>query len=280
MQRLTSDRPIISFLTDFGLDGAAATCRGVMLGICRDAQIIDLAHTIRKYAIRDGAFILEAALPYLPIGVCVAVVDPGVGTERRAIAIRTQRGDVLVGPDNGLLPPAADALGGIVGARALTDRQYWLSSTTSTTFHGRDIFSPVGARLAAGTVEFAALGEEVAAADLVRLPALRPRVSDGALETVVTYIDSFGNLRLAGGDTDLVAAFGEIDGHRFAATIDGDGRTASESMPFADTFGVVPMGSPLLYVDSLGNLAIADNQGSFAARHGVQPGARVRIGPA
>ena len=280
MQPPTPDRPIISFLTDFGLDGAAATCRGVMLGICRDAQIIDLAHTIRKYAIRDGAFILEAALPYLPIGVCVAVVDPGVGTERRAIALLTRRGDILVGPDNGLLPPAAEALGGIVAARALSDRRHWLSSTASTTFHGRDIFSPVAARLAAGSAEFTALGDEIAAADLVRLPALRPRVSDGTLETVITYIDSFGNLRLAGGAPDLVAAFGEVGGRRFAATIDGNGATVSESMPFADTFGVVPLGSPLLYVDSLGNLAIADNQGSFAGRHAVEPGARIRIGPA
>ena len=103
-------RPVMGFLTDFGLDGAAATCRAVMLSICRDAQIVDIAHTVRKYAIRDGAFLLRFALPYFPVGVHVGVVDPGVGTERRAIGVRTGRGDVLIGPDNGLLLPPAEAL--------------------------------------------------------------------------------------------------------------------------------------------------------------------------
>ncbi|MDP9244130.1 MAG: SAM-dependent chlorinase/fluorinase, partial [Chloroflexota bacterium] len=111
------ERPIITFLTDFGLDGAAATCRGVMLSICREAQIVDIGHTVRKYAIADGAWILRASLPYMPVGVHVAVVDPGVGTERRPIALRVSRGDLLVGPDNGLLLPPAEALGGTVEAR-------------------------------------------------------------------------------------------------------------------------------------------------------------------
>ena len=114
--------PVIGFLTDFGFDGAAATCRGVMLSICPTAQIVDISHAVRKYAVRDGAFVLRATLPYLPVGVHVGVVDPGVGTDRRPIAIRADRGDVLVGPDNGLLLPAADALGGPVEARELANR--------------------------------------------------------------------------------------------------------------------------------------------------------------
>src|SRR5687768_16318680 len=168
--RMTStERPIITFLTDFGLNGATAACRGVMLSICRDAQIIDVGHDIRKFAIRDGAFLLRFALPYVPVGVHVGVVDPGVGTRRRPIGIRTARGDVLIGPDNGLLPPAADALGGAVEARELTNRDLWLPVTTST-FHGRDIFSPVAAHLAAGDAEFATVGPEIALDSLIRLP--------------------------------------------------------------------------------------------------------------
>ena len=147
------DRPVISLLTDFGWDGPAAICRAVIVGIAPDAQIVDIGHDVRKYAIRDGAFLLWCALPYLPPGSAhVAVVDPGVGTERRPIAIRTARGDLLVGPDNGLLIPAARALGGIEAAHVLENRDLMLSRITST-FHGRDIFSPIGARLALGDAD-------------------------------------------------------------------------------------------------------------------------------
>ena len=143
------ERPVLAILTDFGLDGAVAACKGVILGICRDAQIIDVGHSIRKYAISDGAFLLRFALPYVPVGFHIGVVDPGVGTPRRPIGIRTGRGDVLIGPDNGLLLPAADALGGAIEARELTNRDLWLP-VTSSTFHGRDIFAPVAAHLASG----------------------------------------------------------------------------------------------------------------------------------
>jgi hypothetical protein len=144
------DRPVISFLTDFGPESAPAICRGVMLSIARDAPIIDISHTVRKYAIRDGAYLLWSAVPWLPTGVHVVVVDPGVGTARLPIGIRTVRGDILIGPDNGVLMPAAAALGGIVEeARALQNRALMLPRTSST-FHGRDIFAPVAAHLAAG----------------------------------------------------------------------------------------------------------------------------------
>ena len=117
------ERPVISLLTDFGPDGPAAICRGVMLGIARDAQIVDLGHNVRKFAIRDGAFLLWCSVEYLPAGTAhVAVVDPGVGTDRLPIAIRTRRGDHLVGPDNGLLIPAARRLGGIEAAHVLENR--------------------------------------------------------------------------------------------------------------------------------------------------------------
>jgi len=271
-----TERPVIGFLTDFGLDGAAATCRAVMLSFCRDAQIVDIAHTTRKYAIRDGAFLLRFSLPYFPVGVHVGVVDPGVGTQRRPIGIRTARGDVLIGPDNGLLIPAAEALGGIEEARELANRDLWLPSTTST-FHGRDIFAPVAAHLAAGDTAFDAIGPVVATDALERLPDPAAVAADGAIETVVTYVDSFGNIRLAGGADELRDAFGEIgDGTPLVAEFDGT-EPVREATRFATTFGVVPRGASLVYVDSLGNLAMADNQGNLAARLDVGHDRPVRI---
>lgn len=271
------ERPVISFLTDFGLDGAAATCRGVMLGICHDAQIVDISHTVRKYAIRDGAFIMRTALPFMPIGVHVGVVDPGVGTERRPIAIKTARGDVLIGPDNGLLLPAADALGGPTAARELTNKDIWLPVTTST-FHGRDIFAPVAAHLAAGDAIFETVGDELAVERLVRLPVAEARVAPGKIKTEVTYIDSFGNLRLAGGRAELEAAFGEIgEGAPLRISI---GSKPAGDVAFARNFGHVAVGDTILYVDSTGDLALADNQGNLALRIGVESGMSVIIEPA
>ncbi len=264
---------MIGFLTDFGLDGAAAACKGVILGICRDAQIVDVSHTTRKFAIGDGAFVLRAALPFMPIGFHVAVVDPGVGTSRRAIAIRAGRGDILVGPDNGLLLPAADALGGVASARELTNRALWLPTTTDT-FHGRDIFSPVAAHLAAGDAEFEAVGPEVAASDLVRLPESMASATPGRLETRVTYVDSFGNLRLAGGASELEAAFGRTaPGDQMRVAI---GERGEEAL-FVRTFGDAPPGSMLLYVDSSGDLALAIDRSDLAARTDAAPGTTVTI---
>lgn len=272
------ERPVISFLTDFGPDGPAAICRGVMLGIARDAQIVDLAHGIRKFAIADGAYLLESAVPYLPVGVHVAVVDPGVGTERRPIALRAARGDVLVGPDNGLLIPAAEVLGGVVEARAIENRALMLP-VTSSTFHGRDIFAPVAAHLASGA-PFETVGPAVPPADLVRLAVPTPVVRDGGLDTAVIYVDSFGNIRFAATPDDLERAVGSLGGGRplvveFAAA--NDGRPTVERTAWRQTFGGVPVGSSLLFRDSLGRVALADNQADAAARLGVAPGRAGRI---
>lgn len=279
---MTDPRPVIGFLTDFGLDGAAATCRAVMLSICRDAQIIDIAHTTRKYAIRDGAFLMRFALPYAPVGVHCGVVDPGVGTARRPIGIRTGRGDVLIGPDNGLLPPVAEALGGAVEARELTNRDLWLPATT-TTFHGRDLFAPVTAHLAAGDASFEDVGPVVPLTDLVQLPEPSAEAKPGRIDTLVTYVDSFGNLRLAGGRPELQAAFGDLDeGRELLVEFGGDNGadaavTVREASRFGSTFGAVPLGASVVYLDSLGNLAIADNQGNLASRLGIGPDQRVRV---
>lgn len=272
-------RPVIGFLTDFGLDGAAAVCRGVMIGICPDAQVIDISHTVRKFAIADGARLLAFALPYLPVGTHVAVVDPGVGTSRRPIGIRTGRGDVLIGPDNGLLLPPADVLGGAVEARELTNRDLWLPDT-STTFHGRDVFAPVAGHLAAGDAAFADVGPAVPLESLVRLTQPAATVAEGQISTVVTYVDSFGNIRLAGSGTELEAAFGHLaDGDVLRVTLaaDGDLPEVTEPTRYGSTFGVVGAGEPLVYLDSQGTLSMADNQGNIAARLGIAAGRAVVI---
>jgi hypothetical protein len=276
MQPTERPRPVIGFLTDFGLDGAAATCRAVMLSICRDAQIVDIGHTLRKYAIRDGGFLLRFALPYFPVGVHVGVVDPGVGTARRPIAIRTGRSDILIGPDNGLLLPPADALGGVDEARELTNRDLWLPATT-TTFHGRDIFAPVAGHLANGDASFEDVGPVVETDTLVRLPEPEAIAREGEIATVVTYVDSFGNVRLAGDAETLASAFGELtDGAPLAAEFAGD-PPIREATRYGSTFGAAPHGASLVYVDSLGNLAMADNQGNLAARLGIAHDRPVRI---
>ncbi len=276
------DRPVISFLTDFGPESAPAICRGVMLSIAPDAQIVDISHSVRKYAIEDGAYLLWSAVPWMPVGTThMAVVDPGVGTVRHPVAIRAARGDVLVGPDNGVLMPAAAALGGAVEARILENRALMLLRTTST-FHGRDIFAPVAAHLAAGT-PFESLGRVIVLDDLVQLDFPRPRVEQGVLETAVLFVDSFGNLRFSGVPADLEAAVGPLaSGRGFEVTFAAaeDSPMATANVPWSRTFGEQPIGAPLLYENSFGQLALADNQGNAAARLGVGPGRAVSIRPA
>ena len=182
---------------------------------------------------------------------------------------------MLIGPDNGLLLPAADALGGAIEARELTNRDLWLP-VTSSTFHGRDIFAPVAAHLAAGDVPFAEVGEPIPLGDLVRLPEPTAVATSDAIATSVTYVDSFGNARLAGGATELSAAFGELaDGTPLLVELADP--AVLETARYATTFGAVGVGQSLVYLDSVGSLAIADNQGNLAARLGVERGRSVRI---
>jgi S-adenosylmethionine hydrolase len=270
-------RPFISFLTDFGPDGPAPICRGVMLGIAPDANIVDVGHSITKYAIAEGAYLLASAVPYLPVGVHVAVVDPGVGTERLPIGIRTARGDILIGPDNGLLMPAAEALGGPVEARALENRDLMLPRTSST-FHGRDVFSPVAAHVSAGT-PFEKVGPEIPAGRLVALAAPEPEVTEGELKTAVLYVDSFGNVRFAAQPHDLARAIGPLEvGKRVVVELDRNGAgKLTERTTWEQTFGRVKVGQSLLFEDSLGRVALADNQANAATRLGATIGTSARI---
>jgi S-adenosyl-L-methionine hydrolase (adenosine-forming) len=263
--------PFISFLTDFGPDGPAPICRGVMLGIAPDAQIVDIAHGVRKYAIRDGAYLLWCALPYLPIGTHVAVVDPGVGTDRLPIAIRAVRGDVLVGPDNGLLVPAAERLDGIEEARRIENRDLMLA-TTSSTFHGRDIFSPAAAHLACG-VDLTELGPGVDPETLVRLDIPAPEVGRHRIRATVLYVDRFGNVQLNLSRQDLEAV-GFLPGKRIELVFPLERYYAITARTFADA----RPGDLILYEDSYRNIALALRGGDAAGMLRAAPGAELRIG--
>jgi S-adenosylmethionine hydrolase len=262
-------RPVITFLTDFG-PAAPAVCRGVMFRICPDANIIDINHQVPRYSIRSGAGSLVFALPHMPVGIHVAVVDPGVGTERLPLGLRVARGDVLIGPDNGLLVGAAGAIGGIVEARTLENRDLMLP-VISSSFHGRDIFSPMAAHLANG-VAFESVGPTVDVEKLVRLPEIRPTVHEGVLETSVVSVGYYGNVTLAGTPADLEAALGPLEpGSPLVIEFaEHDGATTRrESTVWERTFGRVPVGSSLLMADSEGHLSLADNQGDAGDRLGL-----------
>jgi S-adenosylmethionine hydrolase len=260
--------PLISFLSDFGLrDPSAAIMHGVVLDIVPDARIVDISHEVRKFAIRDGALLLWCALPYLPVGFHVAVVDPGVGTARLPIAIATARGDVLVGPDNGLLVGAAARLGGIRAVHVLENEAYRLP-VVSTSFHGRDIFAPAAAHLARG-VGIAELGRAIDAASLVPSPIADAEVRDGELGSSVVYVDTFGNVKLAGLRRDLEEALGAIrPGDPLGLAIgDGQGRVIETS--WQTTFGEVAVGETLVYEDSYGRICLAASQANVAAIHDI-----------
>ena len=239
--------PLISFLTDFGLrDPSAAIMHGVVLGIAPDARIVDISHEVRKFSIRDGALLLWCAVPYLPVGFHVAVVDPGVGTSRLPIAIETGRGDVLIGPDNGLLVAAAAKLDGILAVHILEAEAYRLP-VVSTSFHGRDVFAPAAAHLARG-VAIGELGRVVDASLLVPSPIREPEIRAGELGSRVVYVDTFGNVKLAGLRADLEAALGPLRPGDALAVQLGQDRVIRTT--WQATFGEVAVGATLVYEDS------------------------------
>jgi S-adenosylmethionine hydrolase len=267
-------RPFISLLSDFGArDPSAGIMRGVILGIAPDAAIVDISHEVRKYAIRDGALLLWCAVPYLPVGIHVAVVDPGVGTERRPIAIRTARGDVLIGPDNGLLIGAAERLGSTLDVHLLEAPEFRLP-VISTSFHGRDIFAPAAAHLANG-VELPRLGRELDPSTLVPSPIPQPVVEDGRLTTSIVYVDTFGNVKLGATRAELDAALGRLE--------PGDGLTVTRGaagpaqIPWQRTFGEAERGELLLYEDSYGRVCLAENQGDAARRLALREDESIQI---
>jgi S-adenosylmethionine hydrolase len=262
-------RPFISLLSDFGLrDPSAGIMRAVVAGICPNAIVVDLAHDVDKFAIRDGALLLWSAVPYLPIGAHVAVVDPGVGTDRKGIAIQVARGDFLVGPDNGLLMPAAARLGGITRAHLLENPDVSLPEVSSS-FHGRDVFAPAAAHLADGT-SIEELGRGVDPRRLLALEWPRPAILPGRLRSQAIYVDTFGNVKLSALTEDLAAALPDL---RFGEPLElgiGDGTGGPRvRVTWSRTFGEVGLGAPLLTTDSYGRVSLAVHQGSAAAAFAI-----------
>jgi S-adenosylmethionine hydrolase len=270
-------RPFVSLTTDFGArDPSTAICVGVIQAIAPAATVMTVTAEIAKFKIRDGALTLWATLPYLPVGAHVAVVDPGVGTERHPLAVATARGDVLVGPDNGLLIPAAERLGGITAAHRLEAREYQLP-VISTSFHGRDIFAPAAAHLVNG-VPIEAFGPAVTPDALERLAWPEARVLDGALETAIVYVDSFGNIKLVGEVADLEAALGSLSfGDALHLRWADEGDTKEAVVPWVETFGRVPVGAPLAYEDAYARVCLAANQASGAQVLGLHEGLELTI---
>jgi S-adenosylmethionine hydrolase len=260
----------LTFLTDYGLEDAfAAVCHGVAAQIAPELHITDITHLIPPGDIRRGAAVLAQAVAYFPPAVHVAVVDPGVGTARRGVAVQAGR-SLLVGPDNGLLPPALAVLGGAAQAVSLTNTALW-RDTTAATFHGRDIFMPVAARLAAG-LPLAAAGEPAEVTSLVTLP--RPEcllTAHGAQVEVVT-VDHFGNAQLSLPGRDAPRA-----GLTAGATVTLSWPGGTATAPFGRTFGDVGPGELLCYTDSGGWVALAVAGGDAAARLGLRAGTRVTL---
>ena len=255
----------LSFTTDYGLsDAFVAICHGVALRAAPGVRIIDVTHLVPLADVRRGASVLADAVPYLPADtVHVAVVDPGVGTSRRAVAVVTPQG-YLIGPDNGLLLPAADALGGVTGAVELVE------ATPARTFHGRDLFMPAAAVLVnEGALE--ELGPAIDPRTLVRLPSAVTRSGPGWLEAEVRAVDGFGSLQLAATAAELDPLSSPV------RVLSGDVGQGAILVARGETFGDVPPGEFVVLLDSTGRVALSVNQGSAAERLGVGAGAVLRL---
>jgi S-adenosylmethionine hydrolase len=260
----------LTFITDYGLeDGFVAACHGVAARIAPAARVIDITHLVQPGDVRRGAAVLAQTIPYLPPAVHVAVVDPGVGTARRGVAVQAG-GSILVGPDNGLLSWAIAAQGGAERAVQLTNGDLWLHPV-SPTFHGRDIFMPVAAHLAAGT-DLASAGDEIDLADLVTLPAPTSRVRDGEAEGEVMSVDRFGNVQLS-----IVAADVSELGVGFGSPLVVRCGRRQLTVPFLETFAAVAPGEIVAFTDSAGLISLAVNAGDAAQQLGLPPGAHVRL---
>jgi S-adenosylmethionine hydrolase len=263
----TRSQPTIVFMTDFGVvDDSVAICKGVMYSIAPEVRIVDLTHQVTPFSILDGARFLYGTAPYYPAGaVFVVVIDPGVGSTRKAVVVKSKRGQFFVLPDNGLMTLVQDR-DGLEAAREITNPAWMIGTRLSSTFHGRDIFSPVGAHLARGE-DWSQVGPELDVNKLVRLNLTAAHRDDRGLTGEVIATDGpFGNLVTnVSGDEFLKLGYGR------GQTVPVKLGNKTMDLPFVRTFSDVPLKEPLLYLDSRGRLGIAVNQGSFATIYGIQP---------
>ena len=265
--------PTIVFMSDFGVvDDSVAICKGVMYSIVPELRIVDLTHEVNAFSIADGARFLFGATPYYPAGtVFVVVVDPGVGSTRKAIVVKSKRNQFFVLPDNGLMTMVQDR-DGLEAAREITNPAWMIGEALSSTFHGRDIFSPAGAHVAHGE-DWTQVGPELDISKLVRLQ-LSPATMDakGLRGEVIATDGPYGNL-VTNISSDEFFRLGYARGQTLPVTI-GDKKM---DLPFVRTFSDVPLNSPLLYIDSRGRMALAINQGNFATTYKINPPQAISI---
>lgn len=264
-------RPTIVFMTDFGTaNDAVAICKAVMIGIAPDARIMDITHQVTPFQIGEASRMLSGVTPYYPAGtVFVVVVDPGVGTSRKAVIVKTKKGQYFVVPDNGLITPIVDA-DGLEGVREITNPAWMIGDKISSTFHGRDIFSPAGAHLAMGE-DWTHAGPAVDV--LVRLnPPTATLDAKGITGTVIGLDDPFGSLI-----TDISATDFKKLGYAIEDKVTVKIGNKPYTVPYEKTFMGVAVGQPLLYIDSRGRVGIAVNQGDFSKVYKITPPAAIFI---
>src|SRR6266851_1548160 len=258
-------RPIIVFMTDFGTaNDAAAICRAVIVGIAPDARIMDITHQVTPYSIEEGSRFLAGVTPYYPPStIFLVVVDPGVGTSRKAIIVKSKKGQYFVLPDNGLITPVIDR-DGLDSAREITNSNWMIQSAISSTFHGRDIFAPAAAHLAAGW-DFNLVGPEVP--QLVRLtPKTSTATDKGIAGDIIALDDPFGSLL-----TDIPGDEFKQLGYNLGDKLRVEINKKSVTLPYVKTFMDVPVGNSLLFIDSRGRVSIAVNQGNYSKKFNVEP---------
>lgn len=268
------------FQTDFGLkDGAVSAMKGVAFGVDRTLPLHDLTHEIPAYNIWEASYRLYQTLQYWPEGtVFVSVVDPGVGTERKSVVLKTRSGHYIVSPDNGTLTLAAEHFG-IEAVRQIDEKTNRLKgSEKSYTFHGRDVYAYTGARLASGAISFEQVGPKLPA-EVVTIP-YQPAVveQDGTLKGTIPILDvQYGNV-WTNIDEALLGKAGIHKGDNACIRIsEGDALKYEGKAPYVSSFGDVPQGQPLVYLNSLLQVSVALNMDSFAAKHQVQSGANWHV---
>ncbi len=269
--RTTTPSLAIVLVTDYGTkDFYVGALKGAIRSAHPSAEVLDATHDVAAFDVAEGAYTLSRLSGLWPAGtIFVVIVDPGVGTSRRGIAVRTNEGRTYVGPDNGLFTYVIDREG-LAEARELTNKANWRQGVISATFHGRDVFGPVAGHLAGG-VALSELGPE--AKDLVRLPIERAHVAEGRLLASFVHVDTYGNAS-TNATVDMLRSIGAKEGDTLEAEVGGK----RLSLPWGATYGSVPEGQPVLVIDSDGGVELAINMGSLGKEHGVKAGAAVSIG--
>jgi S-adenosylmethionine hydrolase len=270
-----SQNKIVVYQTDFGLkDGAVSEMKGVAVGVSPDLKLFDITHEIPAYDIWAGAYRLQQTVPYWPAGtVFVSVVDPGVGTARKSVVLKTKTGAFIVTPDNGTLTLVAESLG-VDAIREIDESvNRRPDSRKSYTFHGRDVYSYTGARLAAGVISFEQVGPLLPKQEVVSIPYQKAELKGSTILGTIPVLDvQYGNVwtNIPGElFQQLHVAFGEM----LQVRILHQGNPVYKGeMPYTSTFGAVPQGKPLAYLNSLLQLAFALNQGNFAAANNIESG--------